>query len=97
CARCWSFESVGSSACLLSSARRARALSKSKMPPQQSDRLLDLVDDILNFRAHRSPARRAPMAGCSDCAGSTQWALKVGPTKAPGDARRLAVRLGPKP
>ena len=37
---------------LLSSARRARALSKSKMPPQQPDRLLDLVDDILHFRAH---------------------------------------------
>jgi hypothetical protein len=39
----------------LSSARRARALSKSKMPPQQRDGLLDLVDDILDFRAHGSP------------------------------------------
>jgi hypothetical protein len=37
---------------LLSSLSRARALSTSKMPPQQSDRLLDLVDDILDFRAH---------------------------------------------
>jgi hypothetical protein len=27
------------------------------MPPQQPDRLLDLVDDILQFRAHGSPAR----------------------------------------
>jgi hypothetical protein len=25
------------------------------MPPQQSDRLLDLVDDILDFRAQASP------------------------------------------
>jgi hypothetical protein len=62
---------------LLSSARRARALSKSKMPPQQPDRLLDLVDDILDFRAHGSPAgvlAASPPAGCSDCARSTQWA-----------------------
>ena len=36
------------------SARRGalRALSKSKMPPQQPDRLLDLVDKGLDFRAH---------------------------------------------
>jgi hypothetical protein len=29
-----------------------RARSTSKMPPQQHDRLLDLIDDILDFRAH---------------------------------------------
>ena len=29
-----------------------RALSKSKMPPQQPDRLLDVIDDGLGFRAH---------------------------------------------
>jgi hypothetical protein len=29
-----------------------RALSTSKMPPQQHDRLLDLIDDALDFRAH---------------------------------------------
>src|SRR6266581_5419581 len=52
CARCWSFQRLGSSAARLSSSRRLRALSKSKMPPQQPDRLLDLVDDRLNFRAH---------------------------------------------
>src|SRR5262249_39225000 len=54
-----------------------RALSKSKMPPQQPDRLLDLVDDILDFRAHHDPAGvrdASPPAGCSDCARSTQWA-----------------------
>jgi hypothetical protein len=28
------------------------------MPPQQPDRLLDLVDDLLDFRAHGSPGRR---------------------------------------
>jgi hypothetical protein len=27
-------------------------LSTSKMPPQQHDRLLDLIDDALGFRAH---------------------------------------------
>jgi hypothetical protein len=47
------------------------------MPPQQPDRLLDLVDDILDFRAHHHPAGvrdASPPAGCSDCARSTQWA-----------------------
>jgi hypothetical protein len=42
----------GVPASLLSLASRARAVSKSKMPPQQPDRLLDLGDDILDFRAH---------------------------------------------
>jgi hypothetical protein len=64
-------------------------LSKSKMPPQQPDRLLDLVDDIFDFRAHGLPARRAPLAGFSHCARSTQWAPNVGPTKIPFDAKRL--------
>jgi hypothetical protein len=27
------------------------------MPPQQPDRLLDLIDDVLNFRAHGPPVR----------------------------------------
>jgi hypothetical protein len=27
------------------------------MPPQQPDRLLDLIDDILHFRTHGSPSR----------------------------------------
>ena len=34
---------------LFSSASRTRALSKSKMPPQQPDRLLDLLDDVSGF------------------------------------------------
>jgi hypothetical protein len=29
-----------------------RALSTSKMPPQQHDRLLDLIDEAQDFRAH---------------------------------------------
>jgi hypothetical protein len=29
------------------------------MPPQQPDRLLDLVDQLLDFRAHLSSARSA--------------------------------------
>jgi hypothetical protein len=47
----------------LSSASRLRALSKSKMPPQQPDRLLDLIDNSLDFRAHGQPASSldAPM------------------------------------
>jgi hypothetical protein len=51
-ARCWSFHRLGSSACRFNSASRARALSTSKMPPQQAERLLDLVDDGLDFGAH---------------------------------------------
>ena len=52
CARCGSFQRLGSSACRFSSASRARALSTSKMPPQQPDRLLDVIDDGFDFRAH---------------------------------------------
>ena len=51
-ARAVSFQSVGSSACAFSSARRALALSKSKMPPQQSDRPLDVLDQLFGFGAH---------------------------------------------
>jgi hypothetical protein len=37
---------------LFSSSSRLRAASKSKMPPQQPDRLLDVLDNRLDFRAH---------------------------------------------
>jgi hypothetical protein len=37
---------------LFSSASRAVDVSTSKMPPQQPDRLLDLFDKSLDFRAH---------------------------------------------
>jgi hypothetical protein len=52
CAVCGSFQKFGSSASLFSSESRLRALSTSKMPPQQSQGLLDVVDQSLNFRAH---------------------------------------------
>jgi hypothetical protein len=51
-ARCGSFHSAGSSASRFSSASCARALSTSKMPPQQPGRLLDFADDRLDFGAH---------------------------------------------
>src|SRR5215813_15167801 len=81
CARGASFHRFGSSAWRLSSSRRLRALSKSKMPPQQPDRLLDLVDDHLSFRAH-GLSDRCPDANClgTDCLG----------TKCPG--AYLAIR-----
>jgi hypothetical protein len=47
-----SFQRVGSSALLFSSARRASATSQSKMPPQQRDRLLDLVVEGFGFGGH---------------------------------------------
>ena len=82
CARCWSFQRLGSSACLLSSASRARAVSKSKMPPQQPDRLLDLVDDLLGFRAHGSPAGQVSIqllpADVATDAQPTQRSLALG-------------------
>jgi hypothetical protein len=49
---CGSSQILGSSASWFSSARRRSDFSKSKRPPQQPDRLLDLFDDILNFGAH---------------------------------------------
>jgi hypothetical protein len=55
----WSFQKVGSSAALFSSARRRVAVSTSKMPPQQPYRLLDLIDEILGFRAHDRPKATA--------------------------------------
>jgi len=45
---------LGSSACLFSSASRAFALSKSKVPPQQPDGLLDVIDDLFGLSTHGS-------------------------------------------
>jgi hypothetical protein len=64
------------------------------MPPQQPDRLLDLVDDILDFRAHGLPAgvlAASPLAGCSDWARSTQWAPM------PGKRSCASMENGPPP
>src|SRR5947207_3436409 len=52
CAFWGSFQRLGASASLFSSASRAVDFSTSKMPPQQPDRLLDLFDQSLDFRAH---------------------------------------------
>jgi hypothetical protein len=66
CAFCGSFQRFGSSASLFSSASRAVDASTSKMPPQQSDRLLDLFDQSFDFRAHDSGANFDGFgAGCS--------------------------------
>src|SRR6185437_3499877 len=50
--RLWSLHRLGSSNSLFSSARRRVAVSTSKMPPQQPQRLLDFVDQALDFGAH---------------------------------------------
>src|SRR5258707_4012879 len=72
-ARWGSFQRLGSSARWFSSARRARALSKSKMPPQQPKGLLDLAHDGHNFRAHDvTGSREDPDVGCNDPAAIAQ-------------------------
>src|SRR5262245_19623619 len=53
CARCWSFQRLGSSDSLFSSASRRVAASTSKMPPQQPHGLPDFLDKALYFCAHR--------------------------------------------
>jgi len=52
CASCGLFQIAGSSALAFSSSRRRVDLSQSKMPPQQGDGLLDVVDGALDFGAH---------------------------------------------
>jgi hypothetical protein len=49
---CGSFQSAESSARAFSSASFRWALSQSKMPPQQSDRLLHFIDKRGDFSAH---------------------------------------------
>jgi hypothetical protein len=46
------FQSEGSSAFAFSSSSRRCAVSQSKMPPQQCQRLLDLLGDGLCFCTH---------------------------------------------
>ena len=55
CAACGLFQSLGSSARLFSSARRACAVSQSKMPPQQRQGLADGFGEFLGFGAHGQP------------------------------------------
>jgi hypothetical protein len=52
CAASASFQRFGFSALAFSSARRRAAASTSKMPPQQSHRLLDGLDKRFGFGAH---------------------------------------------
>src|SRR6266566_1985712 len=77
-ARSWSFHRSESSACRLSSASRALDLSKSKMPPQQPDGLLDGPGCGLHFCAHGRSSRE--FAG--RCARET-----IGPHVATGPAQ----------
>src|SRR5262245_7802311 len=49
------------------------------MPPQQCHRLLDIVDDLLDFRTHGSPF--SIMRGFNRCAFSTQWVEVLLPTE----------------
>jgi hypothetical protein len=52
------FQIAASSALAFSSSRRRTDLSQSKMPPQQVDRLLDLVDGAFGLGAHGGLAGR---------------------------------------
>jgi len=52
CAASGSSQKFGSSDLAFSSARRRVEVSTSKMPPQQPDRLLDLLYERHGFRAH---------------------------------------------
>ena len=54
-----SFQSAGSSALAFSSSRRRQAVSQSKMPPQQGEGLLDVVDGAFGFGAHGGDIRRS--------------------------------------
>jgi hypothetical protein len=51
-ARSPSFQSSGSSAARFSSSSRSSARSQSKMPPQQDERLLDLIGEMADLSAH---------------------------------------------
>jgi hypothetical protein len=59
-----------------------RALSTSKMPPQQPDRLLDLVDDRLDFCAHflnpQPPCKVTKDVAAVSCGRNGRW-LAAGP------------------
>jgi hypothetical protein len=52
CALAWSLHSDGSAAAAFSSSRRLSALSQSKMPPQQLQRLLDGGDALSDLGTH---------------------------------------------
>src|SRR6185312_6356863 len=81
---CGSSQSLGSSARRFSSASRFSALSTSKRPPQQPERLLDFLDDFLGFGAHDSNLSLADFLSISrqkakihHAPGSSPFALKT--------------------
>jgi hypothetical protein len=69
-------------------------LSKSKMPPQQPDRLLDLFDEVLDFSAHcaRPVPCSCPLATIAcDAIARSDRATRISPsvvTGSPGQAGR---------
>jgi hypothetical protein len=56
-----SFQNSGASDLAFSSSRRRWAFSRSKMPPQQFQGLLDLADRSFRFRAHFATALVPPI------------------------------------
>ncbi|GBF25074.1 hypothetical protein MnTg02_00103 [bacterium MnTg02] len=54
CARIRSLQRSGSSTLAFSASRRPAALSQSKMPPEEGNRLSNIVDHRLRFRTHFS-------------------------------------------
>jgi hypothetical protein len=67
CAASASFQRPGSSDFALSSARRRVDASTSKMPPQQSDGLLDVFNQLFRFSAHVSNQTSRSIAGNRSC------------------------------
>ena len=89
---CWafsgSFQSAPDSACAFSESRRDSAVSQSKMPPQEDERLLDVIGNGLDFGAHGSLHRSAP---CSEAGPAVQPA----PIAPVGRRARLSRRPRP--
>ena len=84
-----SFQRLGSSASLFSSARRAVDASTSKMPPQQPDRLLDLFNEAFDFSAHgfSDLRREAAIARCCEgCSGGRRKAQSASTARRCRDA-----------
>jgi hypothetical protein len=65
CADAGLFQSFGSSALAFRSARRFGAVSQSKMPPQQAQRFLDLVGDVLGLGAHGASSGNGKSIGAN--------------------------------
>src|SRR3974377_1276532 len=93
-ASCGLFQIVGSSALAFSSSSRRSALSQSKMPPQQVDRLLDFADRAFGLWAHELvlPTYRYAWTA-KTCKGSLGWRLK---SAAPGPVKRDSARPAPR-